>query len=63
MFSRIAGISTRILLRRNIITEAKRNIFIYGFELFYSTAFTIVSILVVGSCVGMRKETYLFHAN
>lgn len=60
MLSRIAGISTRILLRRNIITEAKRNIFIYGFELFYSTAFTIVSILVVGSCVGMRKETYLF---
>lgn len=40
--------STEILLKNGIISDKKKAIYIYGFELFYSTAFCIISILTLG---------------
>lgn len=49
MLRLLSGKSTEVLLRNSIISDKKKAIYIYGFELFYSTAFCIISILTLGT--------------
>lgn len=48
----VAEKCTAVLINHNTISYDQRNIYIYGFELFCSTAFCIISILTIGALFG-----------
>lgn len=48
MLRLISERSTKVLLENGIIPDKKQAVYIYGFELFYSTAFCVISILTLG---------------
>lgn len=47
VISNISAKSTYLLINKNIIGKEKENIFIYGFELLFSTIVTMFSILII----------------
>ena len=60
MLGRIGRASAECLIERGIVPETKRAVYIYGFEVIYSTCFSLGAILLLG-CVGHRtKETLVF---
>ena len=60
MLYRIADKCTSLLIRRGIIEPQKKNIFFYGFELWWSTFFCVSFILLWGSLFHCLKETAIF---
>lgn len=52
MLGYIANKCTNNLLAHQIISEKERPIYHYGFELFFSTTFCIISILLLGAIFG-----------
>lgn len=52
MLRLVAETCTKILINHNTISRDQWNIYIYGFELFYSTTFCIISILMLGVLLG-----------
>ena len=48
MLSRISMLSTNFMLKKNLISLPYKNLYKYGFELFYSTLFTAFSICILG---------------
>ena len=60
MLRLIAERCTEILLRHGTIQENKRAIYIYGFELFWSTSFSMTSILLLGGIFGYLGQAVVF---
>ncbi|NBH16146.1 hypothetical protein D3Z55_01360 [Clostridiaceae bacterium] len=56
----IAEKCTDVLLKQGVIEAAKKPIYIYGFELFWSTFSAILSILFLGICFGYWKHAVVF---
>lgn len=52
MLDFIARYCTLQLIQKNVIDEKKKNIFIYGFQLFFSTASSIISMLIISFATG-----------
>lgn len=55
MLTRIANKCTQVLLNNSIIIKDKEDIFIYGFELFFSTLFAILGIILT-SIICLRPD-------
>jgi len=51
---------TWILLKNNVIQDNQRGIYIYGFELFWSTSLCIASILSWGTLFGYLSSAAIF---
>lgn len=51
---------TLILLKNGVIQDNQRSIYIYGFELFWSTSLCIVSILSLGALFGYLNSAVIF---
>lgn len=60
MLRKIAEYSTQLLIRNDVIREKQRAIYIYGFELFWSTFFGGFSILLLGSVLGYLDQAIFF---
>lgn len=60
MLYRIADKCTSLLIRRGIIEPQKKNIFFYGFELWWSTFFCVSFILLWGILFHCLEETVIF---
>lgn len=60
MLRLIAEKCTEILLKHGIIGEVKKPVYIYGFELFWSTISSILSILIFSICFGYWKQAVVF---
>lgn len=60
MLRLIAERCTEILLQHGTIQEDKRAIYIYGFELFWSTSFSMLSILLLGGIFGYLGQAVVF---
>ncbi len=57
----LANGSTNILLRHHKILEDLKNIYMYGFELFWSTILCITSILGISILFGYWKLAIIFY--
>lgn len=51
---------TQILLRNGVIQNNQKSIYIYGFELFWSTLLCVVSILSIGGVAGYLSSAAIF---
>lgn len=51
---------TLVLLENDVIQDNQRNIYIYGFELFWSTSLCIASILSLGALLGYLSSAVIF---
>lgn len=60
MLNRISRASTKVLLDKNIILESKEKVYIYGFEVIYSTMFCYACMLVMGIICKRIWETLIF---
>ncbi|MFR5631473.1 MAG: accessory gene regulator B family protein [Monoglobales bacterium] len=60
MLKKISEYCTKILVERGIIQETKARIYHYGFELFWSTFFCVICILLIGGILGWLPETISF---
>lgn len=60
MLRRFAERCTRILIKNNVIQDDQRSIYIYGFELFWSTSLCVLSILGLGVLFGYLSSAITF---
>lgn len=60
MLRAIAERCTQVLIDHRTISSEMRNIYIYGFELFWSTTFCIISILALGAIFGYLSMAVMF---
>lgn len=60
MLRKIADYSTRILIKRGMILEQDRNIYLYGFELFWSTSSCIIFIIATACIMGYIQQAFIF---
>lgn len=60
MLDKMSSMCTCVLLKRNIINESKTSIFIYGFEFFFSTVLSLISMLLISIAFQMTKEGIIF---
>ncbi len=60
MLRAIAERCTQVLIDHRTISSEMRNIYIYGFELFWSTTFCIISILALGAIFGLETWQLCF---
>lgn len=60
MLRKLAEYCTEALIRRDTIQKDKKAIYVYGFELFWSTFLCIVSILFFGIAFGHWKQSIVF---
>lgn len=60
MLRKIADYSTQILIKQGMILEKDRNIYLYGFELFWSTSSCIISIIIAGCIMGYIQQAIIF---
>ena len=51
---------TDVLINHETIQKGKKNIYIYGFELFWSTTFCVLSILALSILLGYFKLAVTF---
>lgn len=58
MLRKIADYSTRILIKRGMILEQDRNIYLYGFELFWSTSSCIIFIIATACIMGYIQQAF-----
>lgn len=52
MLNKLSLISCMYLYKRNILSYTKKSLFVYGFELFYSTFLSILSIIFLSFLLG-----------
>lgn len=60
MLNRIAVGCTQVLLDREIIERSRMAIYIYGFELFFSTVFATISMITIAFVSGRGAEGLTF---
>ena len=60
MLKTISIYSTNFLILRNPLLKPKKNIYIYGFEIIYSTLFCTISILLLGILLNQIPQTLTF---
>lgn len=60
MLHSIAEKCTEVLIRHKTVPENQKAIYVYGFELFWSTTFCVVSILTLGSILGYLNLAIMF---
>lgn len=60
MLKTISIYSTNFLIDRNQLLKPKKNIYIYGFEIIYSTLFCTISILLFGLLLKQIPQTLTF---
>lgn len=60
MLKTISIYSTNFLIYRNPLLKPKKNIYIYGFEIIYSTLFCTISILLLGLLLNQIPQTLTF---
>lgn len=60
MLKKISEHCTKVFAERGIIQKNKTGIYIYGFELFWSTFFCVICILLTGGVLGWLTEAVLF---
>lgn len=60
MLRKIADYSTQILIKQGMILEKDRNIYLYGFELFWSTSSCIIFIIIAGYIMGYIQQAIIF---
>lgn len=52
MLKRVAEYCTSSLINRGAAEESKRAVFVYGFQLFFSTASSVLSMLIISAVSG-----------
>lgn len=60
MLRKIANYSTKILIKRGMILEQDRNIYLYDFELFWSTLGCIIFIITTACVIGYIQQAIIF---
>lgn len=60
MLTRISEASTAFLIKKKVVSEEKQKVYQYGFEILYSTAFGLGTVLCLGIIGQVVPETLIF---